>query len=86
MKIILSASAEKDFRHLPPPIKKKALKQLQFLLNNMNHPSLRTKKMPGREDIWEARIDYHWRMTFQKEGSTLTVRKLGPHDEGLGKK
>ncbi len=86
MNIVLSSSAEKDFRRLPSPIKKKAHKQLKFLITDASHPSLRLKKMPGREGVWEARIDYHWRMTFQKEGDTLIVRKLGPHDEGLGKK
>jgi hypothetical protein len=49
----------------------------------MNHPSLRTKKIKGREDIWEARIDLHYRMTFEIEAETIFLRVVGHHDEVL---
>ena len=86
MKVRLSHVAERDFQSLPLSIRKKALKQLRFLEISLQHPSLRVKKMTGMTSIWEARIDRKYRMTFQKDLDTLTIRKFGPHDEGLGKK
>lgn len=46
-------------------IKKRVKRQLKFLSTDIRHPSLYAKKMKGTEHIWEARIDYHHRMTFQ---------------------
>lgn len=86
MKIRLSAPAEKDWYRLPSNIRKKAEKQIRFLVDDMFHPSLRTKKVSGRMDVWEVRIDYHYRMTFQKESNMIIIRAIGPHDTGLGKK
>ena len=86
MKIRLSAPAEKAWQKLPLNIRKKAEKQLRFLIVDIFHSSLRTKKLSGRAGVWEARIDYHYRMTFQKEGDMIIIRAIGPHDTGLGKK
>lgn len=86
MRVILTHAAEKDFQALPLRIRKKALRQMRFLTASMRYPSLRVKKMAGSQSVWEARIDYHYRMTFQKDNDTLIIRKFGPHDEGLGKK
>lgn len=38
------------------------------------------------ENVWEARVDRSYRFTFEKTGNTITLRTVGPHDEGLGKK
>jgi mRNA-degrading endonuclease YafQ of YafQ-DinJ toxin-antitoxin module len=35
--------------------------------------------MVGR-DIWEARIDYHYRMTFVVKGDVLQIRRVGTHE------
>lgn len=86
MKVILTQSSEKDFQRLASPIRKKAIRQLRQLAANPRHPSLRVKKLAGSTYIWEARIDYHYRFTFQKNADMLIIRKFGPHDEGLGKK
>jgi len=47
------------YRDLPKHIQKKTDKQLALLAENMQHPSLHTKKIKGREGIWETRIDLH---------------------------
>lgn len=35
---------------------------------------------------FEARIDYHYRFTYEVSADTICVRALGQHDDGLGKK
>lgn len=86
MKVIVSKQAEKDFQSLPTSIKKKVIKQLRFLAQDLRYPSLRAKKLSGGQDRWEARIDYQYRFTFQIEEEMIIIRKIGPHDTGLGKK
>lgn len=85
MKLVFSKNAQKSYTDLPLNIQKKADKQFALLLSNHRHPSLRTRKMGGSE-IFEARIDQHYRFTFEITQDIITLRTIGPHDTGLGKK
>lgn len=85
MKVVFSKHAEKSYSNLPLKIQKKADKQFLLLLSNYHHPSLRTRKMGGGE-IFEARIDLHYRFTFEIIQDNIVLRTVGPHDVGLGKK
>lgn len=84
MQFHFTAQAKKSYRKLHPNIQKKADKQLVTLLQSPKHPSLRVKKMKDKQ-IWEARIDYQYRITFIIQNDNLYILTLGPHDEGLGK-
>ena len=85
MNLVISPRARKQLSKHPKSIQTKAKRQFDFLLVNYRHPSLRTRKMGGGE-MFEARIDIHYRFTFQIEKNTIYVLTIGPHDEGLGKK
>lgn len=67
------------------PLKKKFAKQLSFLLKNPYHPSLKSRKMEGK-DLFEARLDYHNRFIFKIINGELWFYAIGSHDTGLGKK
>ena len=86
MKIKLVPRAQKIYRKLPPSIQKKADKSFKQLLKNPKYPSLHIKKMKTTEEIWEARIDYHYRFTFIIIDDVYTIISIGLHDKGLGKK
>lgn len=73
-------SFKDDFRKLPGEIQRRAEKQLRFLAQNPNHPSLRTKKMVDSRNIWEGRITKNYRFTFQIESNTFILRRIGTHD------
>lgn len=85
MRYRLSPSAEKQLYKLSSETQKKFIKQIRFLLQNPHHPSLRSRKMSGY-DLFEARIDYHYRFRYQLSEVEIIIVSLGPHDEGLGKK
>ncbi len=85
MKITISPKAEKQLSKLPQHIQKKTHRQFTFLLTDYRHPSLWSRKMGGY-NVFEARIDIHYRFTFQVEEDNISVLTIGPHDEGLGKK
>jgi mRNA-degrading endonuclease RelE of RelBE toxin-antitoxin system len=80
MKIEFDRSFEKAYRKLPAPIQRKVDKALELLLADFRHPSLQTKKMEGQADIYEARVDINYRVTFKIIGDTYKMRKVGTHD------
>ena len=80
MKLARTARFARDFRSLPPDIQRRAAKQLQLLIDNPRHPSLRIKKMEGSQDIWEGRITKGYRFTFQVHQDTYLLRRIGTHD------
>lgn len=83
MNFVWSDKFKRNYKRVPQQIKKKFQKQLNFLVIDVRYPSLRTKKMKGRENVWEARVDRSYRFTFQKENSDIILRTIGPHDEVL---
>jgi len=62
---------------LPEKVKRQAEKALQLLVANFSHPSLRTKKMKSRENIWEARVAEDYRFSFEIRGDTYVLRRIG---------
>ena len=45
--------------------REKLRKQLEILISNPRHPSLGVKKIKGTKSIFEARVDDHYRFTFE---------------------
>lgn len=63
---------------------KKALKKkLDLLADNPKHPSLRTKKIKGREDIFEASVNMDIRITWEFYEDGILLRNIGRHDKTL---
>jgi len=81
MKIKAYRRFKKAYRTLPHSVQVKIDRQLKMLLDDMRHPSLHTKKIKGRRGIWEARVDLHYRLTFEIIEDTLFLRVVGNHDE-----
>ena len=83
MKIKAYAGFADLYRKLPAAIRKKTDKQISLLSENMFHPSLHTKKIKGKDGIWEVRIDLHYRMTFEIIEDSIMLRVVGNHDDAL---
>lgn len=70
---------------LPKDARAKLPKALKLLAGDPHHPGLQTKKIqgvPGRE-IFEARLDQHFRFTFHLQGDLLVLRNIDHHDACL---
>lgn len=83
MRIFAYERFRKSYRMLPPPIQRKVDKQLALLRDHPRHPSLQVKRIKGTADLWEARVDLHYRMTFEMVGDAVYLRVVGHHDEVL---
>ena len=72
------------YNRLPPDIRKKVKKALGLLAENPRHPSLRSKRLEGVENIYSARVDQNYRLTYERlPGDVLRLRAVGRHDETL---
>ncbi|MBI5788197.1 MAG: hypothetical protein HZA78_05020 [Candidatus Schekmanbacteria bacterium] len=80
MKILFTKPFIKDYQFLPAKLQKLTDKHLELLFSNPQHPSLRIKKMEDPREIWEGRISYSYRFTFQKVEDTYILRRIGSHD------
>jgi len=58
-------------------------KALGLMSDNINHPSLRVKRIQGTKGIWEASATMGLRITFDWEDDTIILRNCGEHDKTL---
>jgi mRNA-degrading endonuclease RelE of RelBE toxin-antitoxin system len=70
---------------LPEDVKKALKKKLGIMADNPRHPSLRTKKIKGHENIFEASITMSMRMTWEYFEDGVLLRNIGEHDKALNK-
>lgn len=83
MKLLFTKPFIRNYRELPENLQRRVDKQLEFLLQDLRYPSLQAKKIDSRRGIWYARVTDAVRFTFQIEGDTYILRKVGRHDETL---
>ena len=83
MRIFAYERFRKSYQHLPNQIQLKVDKQLTLLADNPHHPSLQIKRIKGAAGLWEARVDLHYRMSFEMRGEAIYLRVVGHHDEVL---
>jgi mRNA-degrading endonuclease RelE of RelBE toxin-antitoxin system len=79
-KLRILSTFKKDYKRLPPEIQGKVDKQLMFLLDNPDHPSLNIHPVRGTKGIWEGYVDYNYRFTFDVDEEFYVLRKVGPHN------
>lgn len=66
-------------RKIPREIRRKFYKQAAYLVRDISHPSLRAKKYDETKDIWQARVDRHYRFYFVIEGDTYILTNITKH-------
>lgn len=63
--------------------KKTLKKKLDLLADNPSQPSLRTTKIKGREDIFEASVSMDIRITWEFYEDGILLRNIGRNDKTL---
>ena len=79
MKVRHTLTAGKAFGAAPAVVQKAFLKQVVLLQQNLQHPSLHTKKFDESTAMWQARVNRGWRFYFTIEGDSYVIHKLIPH-------
>ncbi len=83
MNIYYSELFAQKVRQLPIEVKRILKKKLEIMVENPKHPSLRTKKIRGQENIYEASITMDIRITWQYTEDGILLRNIGEHDKTL---
>jgi mRNA-degrading endonuclease RelE of RelBE toxin-antitoxin system len=79
MKYIFLERFISQLESFPIDKQNKFYKQLNFLLNNLRHPSLHAKKYDETKGIWQARVDKNIRFYFQIDGETYILLEIERH-------
>lgn len=81
MSLIRTKPFKKDYQKLPKNIQELFDNKIKLFVNNFKHPSLRTHKIQGESDIWEASINMKYRFTFSLTDNGICIlRRVGAHD------
>ena len=79
MKVILSDRTVESLKDAPRNVQRAFDKQLEFLVDNLHHPSLRAKKFGQSGNLWQARVNRDWRFYFTIHDDTYLIEKIIPH-------
>lgn len=83
MKISYSENFRTAVQSLSPEIKRQLKRKLEIMINDPSHPSLRSKKIQGTGNIFEASVDMDIRMTWQYTPEGILLRNIGRQDQAL---
>lgn len=83
MGFIFSSRLKKEYKALSKETKKLLKKKLLLMSENQMHPSLRTKKIQGRENIFECSLNMSIRMTWEYKEEKIFLRAIGEHDSTI---
>lgn len=79
MDIAMTAKVMAKFAAAPLPVQRAFIKQMAFLVRDLNHPSLHAKKYDEGTDRWQARVNDDWRFYFRIVRDTYRIENLIPH-------
>lgn len=83
MEFLFTERFKRDYKKLTDDIKKAIQGKLKIMADNSYHPSFRTKKIQGKDDILECSINMSIRMTWQYYEGKILLRAVGDHDYTL---
>ena len=81
--IVVPESVLKALNSLPKDIRIRFWEQLERLINNPSHPSLRNEKLAGTEH-WAFSITMNYRATYVRGQHRLLITAVGTHKDVLG--
>jgi len=77
--VVLSDRAIESLIDAPPNVRRAFEKQLRFLVDNLQHPSLRAKKYDESKNLWQARVNRDWRFYFTITADTYCIEDVIAH-------
>ena len=79
--IVFSDRFQKHYKNLTEKEKKQLRNKLEILAVNPLHPSLRTKRIQGTDDLFECSVNMDIRIIWYYQDNTMIVLlDVGHHD------
>ena len=79
MKYSTTTRFDRSFEKFSAQVQGMFRKQIQLLVGDIRHPSLRAKKFDEAEDIWQARVTGKIRFYFRIEGDVYILLNIKKH-------
>jgi hypothetical protein len=79
MRLFFTERFRRSYADAPLRVQKQFDKQVAFLIHDIRHPSLRSKKFDEAEDIWQGRVSADWRFYFKIVGDAYFLLDMIPH-------
>ncbi len=83
MELIYSNRFKKDYKKLSKELQESVNSKLKLFIKNINHPSLRTKKIQGSKNDFELSINMNYRIVWQYAEDKIYLKAIGKHDNIL---
>ena len=80
MKLIRTERFLEDYRSLPARAQKQTDGKLEYLANNVAHPSLRVRRARKYRDVYEGSITMKYRFLFLIATDGYVLLRIGRHD------
>jgi addiction module RelE/StbE family toxin len=79
--ITFSERFKKHYKNLHPTLQKQILEKVDVLTVSPTHPSLRTKRLKGTNDLYECSINMSIRLIWHYENQNIIILlDVGNHD------
>lgn len=79
MRLRYSGHFMRRYEKAPASVRKAFDRRAGFLLENLQHPSLRAKKYDESRGVWQARVNRDWRFYFSIAGDVYHLHDIVPH-------
>ena len=81
MRYSTTSRFDRSFEGFSLDVQETFRKQIQFLIQDIRHPSLRAKKYDEAEDIWQARVTGKIRFYFRIEDDVYWLLNIKKHSK-----
>jgi hypothetical protein len=83
MPIELTEHLVQQYAKLAPSPRKKVDKSIHLLDSDFRHPGLKNHPVQSALGIFEASVESHYRLTYERRGDVLLLRNVDKHDDRL---
>jgi len=72
---------KRSFKKLPLAVRRAFYKQVEFLLKDLQHPSLHAKRYDEASGLWQARVTRNVRFYFLIDGGAYFLVDIEKHKD-----
>lgn len=79
MRLLYTERFRRSYQAAPAAMQRAFDRRVEYLAENLRHPSLRAKKYDETRGIWQARVNGGWRFYFQIKDDAYILLDIIAH-------
>ncbi len=76
---LITPAFERELRSFPLEVRELFNRRLEFMRDDLRHPSIRIKKFGGFDDLWQGRLNSSIRFYFKVSGGKIIFLAIKKH-------